>query len=180
METTTRKYARSPRRYVWVLCLLAISCLVILASCDETPEPGTSPIRALATPEHAMLGYFGFETWNMSEMIGTLTISQTLRTVAGEILASRSYAFPIDVTLVDTSTIGTPITIDRDWPIMDVVSPVEEWTSAVWRVVRPDGEFTKAGTWYTDLDTPAEPGLDGAYLTREFNIWRVFFPIFLE
>jgi len=180
METTTRKYARSPRHLGLALCLLAISCLVILASCDETPEPDTSPIRALATAEPGALGYFGFETWNMSEMIGTLTISQTLRTVAGEILASRSYAFPIDVTLVDTSTIGTPITIDRDWPIMDVVSPVEEWTSAAWRVVRPDGEFTKAGTWYTDLDMPAEPGPDGAYLTRKLDVWKMFFPMFLE
>lgn len=178
MDGKTRKYAPSPRRYVWVLCLLTILCLVILAACEGTPEPGTSPITTQADDDE-MLGYFMFETYGLSSMVGTITVSQTLRTIDDEVLASRSYEFPVDIANT-TDTIGSPLGIARDWPVTSF-APTREWSTAHLHASRPDGEAVLVGRWFTDLNTPAEPGPDGAYMTRRFDAWCVYFPLlFLE
>lgn len=180
MDGKTKRFAHSQRHYGLVLCLLAILCLAILVSCKKTPDPHMSPIHTMATLEPVRLGYFGFETYGMASMAGTLTISQTLRTIDDEILASRSYEFPVEATIAMTDTIEAPINISRNWYIVPSV-PAREWTTAYFRISRPGGgEIVLHGQWYTDLDTPAEPGPWGAYLTREFDVWYVFFPMFLE
>jgi len=33
------------------------------------------------------------------------------------------------------------------------------------------------GVWYSDLDTPTEPGADGMYMIREAPVYRLFLPI---
>ena len=178
MDEKIRKCGRSLKRYAWALCLLTILCLMILASCKETPDPGTSPIHAMATPEPGLLGYFMFDS--MGEMSGTVTISQTLRTLDGLTLSSRAFVTQLSIPDAMTDTIAPPFAIPNGWDVIPGET-VEEWTEEKWRVDRQYGNaITIAGVWYTDTTGPPAVPVGDAYMTRRIELWRVFFPFTFE
>jgi len=173
-----RKSGRLQRRYAWVSLSLPILILIfVLVSCDATPDPGTSPITTQADDDEPF-GYFSFDA--MGAMTGTVTISQTLRTLDGRALSSRTFITQLGVPNVMTDTIVSEPFAVSDWAIWPGET-VEEWTETRWRVQRQYGDdVTIAGVWYTDTSGPPAVPVGDAYMTRRIELWRVFMPLFFE
>ena len=149
-----------------------------MATCE--PEPDTLPLSIQAIdPVPAALGYFAFTVPGGTSLTGTLTLFQELRAGDDSVLASRVYTVPLSIQNVITDTVTQSQHVSEPWSIA-LNADAFEWSTAYWRITMPHGEAVFFGQWYADLDTPEEPGEDGAYLTREINVFRLFLPVIMK
>lgn len=168
-----------PKRYVWVLSILLILFLIfIVATCE--PRPDTSPLLIQAIdPIPGVLGYFAFPVAGGGSLSGTLALYQELRTGDDSVLASRVYTIPLSVQNVTANMITHDSHVAEDWAVT-LNDDAFEWSTAYWYVGQPHGEVVLIGVWYTDFDTPTQSGPDGAYLTREISVFRLFLPVIMK
>ena len=149
-----------------------------MATCE--PEPDTSPLAIQAIePVPGVLGYFAFPVPGGASLSGTLTLYQELRTGNDSVLASRTYTMPLSVQNVTANMITRDSHVDEDWAVA-LNDDAFEWSTAYWRVAQPHSELVLTGVWYTDFDTPTQSGPDGAYLTREISVFRLFLPVIMK
>jgi hypothetical protein len=163
------------------LTILLILISLAITACKGTPQPDLSPLQAQATglPEvPGALGYFGFSFQYGERMTGTVMITQTLIS-QNEIMATRIYTVPMEVTNTLTDTVSSALHIIEPWPV-HLTEDATEYAQALFRFEGIDGEDEIVGVWHTDYTTPQDPNNDGLYLIRTVTVHKLFFPIVLQ
>lgn len=157
-----------------ILILASASLLIVTITQEFEPEPEYTTQQL--EPVDKAFGYFGFSVPHNITPTGTIYISQTLKSMAGEVLARRYHS----QTLSMSPLVKDVVTDDHHdvdpWPIV-LTDSANEWSKASWRIETRLYSETLTGILYTDFGTPVKPDTQGWYLSQAIEVSKLYMPI---